>query len=370
MPRICRRFLVAPAEVGIYHCVNRCVRRTFLCGTDECSGKNYDHRKQWLQDRLQFQAGQFGVDVLGFAILSNHIHVVLRNRPDVVKDWSDVEVARRWWNMFPKRRDKDRNPKEPTDFELQMIIANPERLAEIRERLSNISWFMRCLVEPIARSANREDLCSGRFWEGRFRAQKILDDAALVACLAYVDLNGIRAQIAETPETSRFTSVYERIRAAVGECASAVIRCRPDAPNSEGVSPSVATREPQFPPNANAGPDWLSPFELSEETENAPVPNGRASNKGCLSMRFTDYLVLLDWTGRQLRADKRGAIPAHVAPVLERLQIGGESWLKMMARFHRLFKSAAGRPSAMQRECEARGTRSIHGIRNSRTIFL
>ncbi len=126
MPRICRRFLVAPAEVGVYHCVNRCVRRTFLCGTDEHSGKNYDHRKQWLQDRLQFQAGQFGVDVLGFAILSNHLHVVLRNRPDVVAGWSDVEVARRWWNLFPKRRDKDAtNPKEPTDFrKLQMIITS------------------------------------------------------------------------------------------------------------------------------------------------------------------------------------------------------------------------------------------------------
>ena len=71
------------------------------------SGKDFQHRRQWIKDRMQFLAGQFGVDVLGFAVLSNHLHVVLRNRPDVVQGWSDLEVARRWWNTFPKRRDRD-----------------------------------------------------------------------------------------------------------------------------------------------------------------------------------------------------------------------------------------------------------------------
>jgi hypothetical protein len=167
MPRTRRRFLFDPAEVGLYHCINRCVRRSFLCGTDQVSGKCYEHRKQWIQDRLQFLAGQFGLDVIGFAVMSNHIHVVLRNRPDVVAGWSNDEVARRWWNVFPQRRDKAGNAKEPTEFELLVITADPVRFAEIRQRLSSVSWFMRCLAEPIARSANREDLCTGRFWEGR-----------------------------------------------------------------------------------------------------------------------------------------------------------------------------------------------------------
>ncbi len=193
MPRIRRRFLVAPTEVGVYHCINRCVRRSFLCGGDPVSGKNYDHRRQWIQDRIQFLAGQFGVDVLGFAVMSNHLHVVLRNRPDIVQGWSDADVARRWWSLFPKRRDAEGKPREPTEFELQMITADAARFAEIRHRLSNVSWFMRCLVEPIARNANREDFCTGRFWEGRFKCQPILDESALAACLAYVDLNPIRA---------------------------------------------------------------------------------------------------------------------------------------------------------------------------------
>jgi hypothetical protein len=98
MARIPRKDRIENADVGVSHCINRCVRRAFLCGTDAVSGKCFDHRKQWIQDRLEFLAGVFGVDVMGFAVMSNHMHLVLRNRPDVVREWSDEEVARRWWS--------------------------------------------------------------------------------------------------------------------------------------------------------------------------------------------------------------------------------------------------------------------------------
>ncbi len=233
MPRIRRRFLLDPAEIGVYHCINRCVRRAYLCGHDPVSGKDFEHRRQWIQDRMQFLAGQFGVDVLGFAVLSNHLHVVLRNRPDVVQTWSDIEVARRWWNVFPKRRDREGNAKEPTSIELQMIMIDPAKLAEIRQRLSSVSWFMRCLAERIARMANFEESCRGSFWEGRYKCVPLLDEAALVACLAYVDLNPIRARVAETPETSRFTSVYERIQALRHEVPDAMIQSAGTSPGEE-----------------------------------------------------------------------------------------------------------------------------------------
>jgi REP element-mobilizing transposase RayT len=84
MPRIPRKHVFDPDEVGIYHCINRCVRRAFLCGTDGSSAKCFDHRKGWIQDRLEFLAGRFAVDVLGFAVMGNHVHVIVRNRPDVV----------------------------------------------------------------------------------------------------------------------------------------------------------------------------------------------------------------------------------------------------------------------------------------------
>ena len=144
--------------------------------------------------------------------MSNHAHVVLRNRPDVVHESSDQEVARRWWFVFPARKDAVRQPEEPIAADLQMLTADEERLAERRRRLSSLSWFMRCLAEPIARQANREDGCTGRrrlsslswfmrclsepiarranqenggsgwFLEGRFKCQKLLDEAAILAC--------------------------------------------------------------------------------------------------------------------------------------------------------------------------------------------
>jgi hypothetical protein len=370
MPRIRRRFLVEPTEVGVYHCISRCVRRAFLCGSDPVSGRNYEHRRQWMQDRIQFLAGQFGIDVLGFAVMSNHFHVVVRNRPDVVQGWSDTEVARRWWFLFPKRRDDDGNPREPTDCELQMISADPVRFAAIRERLSSVSWFMRCLVEPIARSANREDVCTGRFWEGRYKCQPILDESALAACLAYVDLNPIRARVAETPEASRFTSVYERIKALDPKRRAPAVQPvsstngKPRARPGCGSSPVV--------PDATQGcAEWLSPFELSNAAANEAIPAARASNKGCLPMSFGEYLELLDWTGRQLRADKRGTIPPDLAPILERLHIGGEEgWMQLMGRFSRLFRRAAGTPQSLQREREERGCRVMQGLPFSRTVFV
>jgi REP element-mobilizing transposase RayT len=135
MARMPRKFVVDDDEVGVYHCINRCVRRAFLCGTDEVSGQCFDHRKQFIQDRLEFLAGVFGIDVLAFAVMSNHLHVVLRNRPDVVRLWSDDEVARRWWNLFPSRRDESGEAAVPQDSDLSMITADAEKLAEIRRRL-------------------------------------------------------------------------------------------------------------------------------------------------------------------------------------------------------------------------------------------
>ena len=376
MPRTPRKFVFDPAEVGVYHCVNRCVRRAFLCGTDAHTGKCYEHRKDALQQRLEFLAGQFAVDVLGFAIMSNHIHLVARTRPDIVGEWSDEEVARRWWNVFPKRKNKDGTPAVPTDFELLTITAVPDRLAEIRRRLSSISWFMRCLVEPIARQANREDQASGRFWQGRFFSQKLLDDAALLACLAYVDLNLVRAGIAETPEASQYTSVYERVQALKTPATDAAPEPVPNISDKyvipaqvEGAVEAGSKAAGAVAAKSTSRAEWLSPFELSEAAAVAPVPAARASNKGCLAMPFAEYLQILDWTGRVWRSDKRCAIPDGLAPILDRLALTDESWMNLVSDFRRKFRRAAGTPESMKKEAEKRGCRKMYGIGHSRAIF-
>lgn len=332
MARLARCDVFDPREVSVFHCINRCVRRCFLCGDDPVSGKYYNHRKIWLEQRLQFLTGAFAIDVLGFAILSNHFHLVLRNRPDVVDTWSDEEVARRWLKLCPIRKTDDGAAEEPTVQELATITGNAERLSEIRRRLSHISWFMRMITEPLARQANREDNTNGRFWQGRFRAVKLCDDAAVLACTVYVDLNPIRAGMAETPEASDYTSAQRRIESHVETSQVAVI--------AEA---------------AKSAPDaWLAPLPL-EEARALPGPTPhqggcRCSDKGFLPLSLEDYLSLLDWTGRQLVVGKSGAIPSELAPILTRLGIESSGWLPLARDFGRLFHRVAGGCPALERE--------------------
>lgn len=333
MPRVNRVEICADNEIQVFHLINRCVRRTFLCGVDEDTGKDYSHRKEWIRKRLEELAGIFGVEVLGFAVMSNHMHVIVRTRPDVVKQWSDLEVAERWWRLFPQRRKEDRSAEEPTELELKAIVGDTAKLKEKRKRLTNISWFMRCLAEPIARRGNHEDEVTGRFWEGRFKAQPLLDEMALAACMAYVDLNPVRAGVASTPESSDFTSVHERIA---------------DRQSAEEVSTSDA-KDHRTEHGAQAG--WLSPIELEPRRKKVRETrsNRRASNQGCLPMSLDDYLKLVDWTGRQIRRKKGGRIPAESAPILDRLGFSAERWLDSVEHFRKRFRQDAGQPQAVER---------------------
>ena len=197
-------------EMG-YHVVSRCVRRAFLCGMDHYSWKSYEHRKEWVRSRLVELAAGFAIEVCAYAVMSNHVHLILRTRPDWPGEWTNEEMARRWLSIFPKRRDFDRSPKTPSKQEIAVLANNSDQMKEIQARLSSVSWFMRCFNEYIARRANWEDQCKGRFWEGRFKCQVLLDEAAYLAAMAYVDLNPIRAGIAQTPEESEYTSVNDRI---------------------------------------------------------------------------------------------------------------------------------------------------------------
>ena len=138
MARVNRREVLADGEVQVVHCINRCVRRAFLCGTDPVTGTDYDHRRELIRKRLEFLASVMGVEVLGYAVMSNHFHCILRSRPDVVAEWSDQEVAERWWQLCPGRKDENGAPAEPTKYEINAIRNDKEQLKERRKRLSSI----------------------------------------------------------------------------------------------------------------------------------------------------------------------------------------------------------------------------------------
>ena len=158
-----RSLLVDSESPGYYHCISRCVRRAWLCGIDPYDGNSYEHRREWVEHRLLELAQIFAVSIYAYAVMSNHVHVVLRIDPSGATAWTAEETATRWVQLFPATVDGEIDPIACRTKE-QSLLGNPERLEVCRQRLGSLAWFMRSLNEPIARRANREDSCTGRFW--------------------------------------------------------------------------------------------------------------------------------------------------------------------------------------------------------------
>lgn len=204
-----RAHLVDP-DGGHYHVYSRCVRRAWLCGTDKLTGYNFDHRRQWLEERIILLAEIFAVDLYGYAVMSNHYHIVLSVNPTEANHWSDEEVVDKWLSLSQQNADS-KHTEEYQALRKSMLLQDTERLIEIRERLGSLSWFMRFINEPLARLANSEDGCKGRFWEGRFKSQRLLDELAILACMVYVDLNPIRAGLTEEVTAAPNTALKRRV---------------------------------------------------------------------------------------------------------------------------------------------------------------
>ncbi len=205
-----RKLQIALEATPFYHCVSRCVRRAFLCGEDSVTGRSYEHRRHKIEHDLLKLASIFYIDVAAFAVMSNHYHVVLHVDSAEAHNADAKEIVRRWHQLF---KGKDVSHRFLNDESLE-----PHELNQIdvlidtwRSRLFDISWFMKVLNENTARQANKEDECTGHFWESRYKSQALLDEKAVLSAMCYVDLNPIRVAIATTPENSDHTSIKLRI---------------------------------------------------------------------------------------------------------------------------------------------------------------
>jgi REP element-mobilizing transposase RayT len=252
----------------------------------------------------------FAIDVCAYAILSNHYHIVLHVDADKAKDWSDQQVIEQWNKLYKGHMLADRYLAGEV-----MSKAEWEALSglveEWRLRLYDISWFMRCMNEHLAQRANAEDQCKGRFWEGRFKSQALLDEGALLTCMSYVDLNPIRAGLAKTPERSDFTSIQERIE------AYAKRQNRHKAKHKQAAK-QQSTK--------------LHPLKRVRDKDSTKV----------IDFELNDYLRLVDWTGRAIREDKKGAIPNDLAPILERIGLNPDAWLKSVSHYNKNYFSVLG----------------------------
>ena len=358
---------VKEGQEGVYHCFCRCVRRAFLCGYDTVTRRDFSHRKTLLVDRLRFLAAVFAIEVCAYAIMENHYHAILRIRPDILATWSDWDVAFRWLTLFPLNN----AAVPPTDEQIRTLANRPERIAELRKRLGSLSWFMGRLNEFIARAANKEDSVKGRFWEARFKCQNLLDDAAIAACMVYVDLNPIRAAVAATPEQSDFTSIQERIRVWHNESMASRPVPGESCQNSPSGSFSQNILKLEDTSNRSIAIPECIPFN-SPYTPSAcwlcPIQSD-SQRRGILPMTATEYFDLVDKSGRMLRSDKRGAINAGLAPMLLRIGSNPETWIDTVSRFGSKFRLAAGLVSSLRSFAHQLGRRWLTGLAAAQASF-
>jgi REP element-mobilizing transposase RayT len=269
-------------------------------------------------DRIKLLSSIFAIDLCAYAVMSNHYHIVIRINSEQAQHWSDQEVAERWTRLFSE-------PMLIRRFLAGEYLSTAEHeyvaglLSTWRKRLLDLSWFMRCLNEPIARIANKEDHCTGRFWEGRFTSQALLDERAVLTCMAYVDLNPIRAALAKTPEQSDYTSIQERIL----------------HPENRALRP--------FAENSND--DVGIPFGLS------------------------DYLELVDWAGRGIKYGKKGFISEHQPPILNRLGMDAAPILDYLRQTEKHSFGALGPASLLREFAHSLGRRFIKGVSFGRSLF-
>jgi REP element-mobilizing transposase RayT len=307
-----RSQLIQTGTAGTFHCVQRCVRRAFLCGIDDYTGQSFEHRKAWVNARIALIASCFAADVLAYTVMSNHLHIVVHMDPMHVATWSDEAVVERWMRLFPARNDRV----DAHERKRQRILEDLPYLSGLRRRLGDLSWLMRCVAEPIARRANAEDGCKGRFWEGRYKCQLLCDTRAVLAAMTYVDLNPIRAGMATRLEDSDHTSIQQRIENA---------RC----------DPNILTR---------------------------PLLPTSGSLLRCLPIHMRDYLDLVDWTGRQLREKKRGSIPIDVPHILLSVDPGSKRWVTRVKAIGSSYWRVVGDVQDLVAIAERIGQRWIKGL--------
>ena len=330
-----RKLQISLDATPFYHCVSRCVRRAFLCGKDSVSGRSYEHRRHQIEHDLLRLASIFYIDVAAFAVLSNHYHVVLHVERDTANSASAKDVVRRWHQLFKPKdvSQKFINGEHLESHELNQIDV---LIDTWRKRLYDISWFMKVLNENIARRANKEDECSGHFWEARYKSQALHDEKAVLSAMTYVDLHPIRAAMAPTPETSDHTSIKLRLE--------------------YWKNKAMQKLDDQ---NETLQPKSLMPFVGNLRQ---PMPKG-------LIFTLVDYIELVDWTGRIIRDDKRGAIDTSTPPILQRLDISTDHWIELSTEFESRFKGIAGSPQSIKALCAHFGLTRQLNRSNSEVLY-
>jgi len=325
---IARKDIVDNQTPGFYHCTNRCVRRTFLCGIDQLTGYDYSHRKTWLEKRILGLCTIFSVDVYAFAVMDNHYHIVLYLDPLKPLRWTKETVAERWMQAYESQR-LTQLSNQQRELRKQAIIADKDKIALYRERLGSLSWFMSRLNEPLAKQSNSEENCTGSFWEGRYTAQALLDEAAVFSCMAYVDLNPVRAKITEKLEGSNHTAIKKRLE------------------DIKATHPEE--QQKQLKQNISA------------------ISNPTSSKK--LPMTLKSYIELVEWTGKNIIHPKKAAMPKNIASCLQNLNLQQNHWLKQLESFEQDYCHVIGPLALIKEKAQQLKKATMKGMSAARLLY-
>ncbi len=350
-----------------YHCISRCVRRAFLCGQDYHTGQSFEHRRQWILNLLSRLSETFCIDICAYALMSNHYHLVLHVDRKRCLRLSDKEVVRRWLMFYRGNAliQQFLEDKPVSDSEMPIL---KQQIEKWRHRLYDISWFMKILNERIARRANKEDQCKGKFWEYRFKCQALLDETALLSCMAYVDLNPIRAGLSESLEGSAFTSIQVRLQAYTKSAAQ-----------SHTSDPAAQLKPTEKPLVANSRKD-LAPSPGSGVPEQYPatpclmpfLPDARKDTKSCrnntLPLREPDYFQWVEYLGKTARLAKPGRAPKPVLALFDKFQLQTDRFLNTLDQLETHYPVRMGQYETLLHYAKHAGLRWSHGLTCSRRL--
>jgi len=314
-----RSLIVQPGQLGHFHCTVRCVQQLFLCGTDPVTGKSNNHRRKWIEQRILALGEIFAISIHSFALMSNHLHLVLTVDPEHVTHWNDWEVAQRGVALYRRAHENDEHR-----FARALVWRDcPNQINKLRQRLGSLSEYMKALNEFTAKAANKESGRKGNFWDDRYGCVALLDDAALLAAMVYVDLNPIRAVMAPTLLKSDHTSAQLRLRRirADGQCVT----------------------DPLLPV---AGP----------------------KHRQLLDMTQAAYLDLVDRSGRQLHPGKRGRIQASAPAVLKQIGLNEPQWLIQVRGIESRYWRAVGTADSLVRLAERLGQQWMRGLVSAKAL--
>lgn len=337
-----RTEIACPLFSNSFHITQRCVRREALLDDKlPCRGR-FRSRREAILDCLKLLASAFAIDIIRFSIMGNHLHLILRNRPDVAKNLTDREVVERWFRICPgycrALADYRNKPGERvSERDIERVLRDSTRIAELRLRLSSISHFMWSLNNYTSKLFNLMDGKEGSFWQSRYKLKLLLDDLSLLLCGLYIDLNPIRAGVEPRPEDCLYTSAFFNLEAA------RIISEFPDI-------------DPQTLPDA-----FFAPITISSDKDAACSARFslRASDFGFTDMTMHEYFILLDLIGRLISKPNIAAIPSSLPPIFERLDLKWENAVELVKSYEGLFKFFVGTRESLNAKAEVLGGRKL-----------